>query len=64
MAKVYDNNGWVNWDYLINQGSAFTMVVGARGVGKTYGLMKYCLDQGRKFIYLRRLKSQLILSKS
>lgn len=59
MAKVYDNNGWVNWDYLINQGSAFTMVVGARGVGKTYGLMKYCLEQGRKFIYLRRLKSQL-----
>ena len=59
MAKVYDINGWVNWDYLINQGSAFTMVVGARGVGKTYGLMKYCLDQGRKFIYLRRLKSQL-----
>jgi len=59
MAKVYDSNGWVNWDYLINQGSAFTMVVGARGVGKTYGLMKYCLDQGRKFIYLRRLKSQL-----
>lgn len=59
MAKVYDNNGWVNWDYLINQGSAFTMVVGARGVGKTYGLMKYCLERGRKFIYLRRLKSQL-----
>lgn len=59
MAKVYDSNGWVNWDYLINQGSAFTMVVGARGVGKTYGLMKYCLEQGRKFIYLRRLKSQL-----
>ena len=59
MAKVYDSNGWVNWDYLINQGSAFTMVVGARGVGKTYGLMKYCLDKGRKFIYLRRLKSQL-----
>ena len=59
MAKVYDNNGWVNWDYLINQESAFTMVVGARGVGKTYGLMKYCLEQGRKFIYLRRLKSQL-----
>ena len=59
MAKVYDNNGWVNWDYLINQGSAFTMVVGARGVGKTYGLMKYCLEKGRKFIYLRRLKSQL-----
>lgn len=59
MAKIYDTNGWVNWDYIIHQNSAFTMVVGARGVGKTYGLMKYCLENDRKFIYLRRLKSQL-----
>ena len=59
MAKIYDVNGWVNWDYLINQNAAFTMVVGARGVGKTYGLMKWCLEHERKFIYLRRLKAQL-----
>lgn len=59
MAKIYDSAGWVNWDYIIRQGSAFTMVVGARGVGKTYGLMKYCLEHDRKFIYMRRLKSQL-----
>ena len=59
MAKIYTPEGWVNWDYIIDQGTAFSMVVGARGVGKTYGLMKYCLEHGRKFIYLRRLKSQL-----
>ena len=59
MAKIYDNHGWVNWNYIMMQGAAFTMVVGARGVGKTYGLMKYCLENDRKFIYLRRLKSQL-----
>ena len=59
MAKIYTSDGWVNWDYIIKQGSAFTMVVGARGVGKTYGLMKYCIEHNRKFIYLRRLKSQL-----
>ena len=59
MAKIYQSDGWVNWDYIISQGAAFTMVVGARGVGKTYGLMKYCIEHDRKFIYLRRLKSQL-----
>ena len=59
MAKIYNSDGWVNWDYIIKQGAAFTMVVGARGVGKTYGLMKYCIENRRKFIYLRRLKSQL-----
>ena len=35
------------------------MVVGARGVGKTYGLMRYLIEHNRSFIYLRRLKSQL-----
>ena len=59
MAKIYNSDGWVNWDYIVNQNAAFTMVVGARGVGKTYGLFKYCIEHKRKFIYLRRLKSQL-----
>lgn len=59
MGKIYDKNGWVNWDYIIGRKCAFNMVVGARGVGKTYGLMKWLLDHERKFIYMRRLKSQL-----
>lgn len=59
MSKIYLPEGWVNWDYLVNQGCAFNMVVGARGVGKTYGLIKKCVQDKRKFIYLRRLKSQL-----
>ena len=59
MAKIYTKEGWINWDYIIKQGAAFNMVVGARGVGKTYGLMKYCIEHNRPFIYLRRLKSQL-----
>lgn len=59
MGKIYDKNGWVNWDYIVSQNAAFTMVVGARGVGKTYGLMKYCIEHDEPFIYLRRLKSQL-----
>ena len=64
MAKIYDKQGWVNWDYIISQGAAFTMVVGARGVGKTYGIMKYCIDHEIPFIYLRRLKTQLELCAS
>lgn len=64
MAKIYDKQGWVNWDYIISQGAAFTMVVGARGVGKTYGIMKYCIDHDIPFIYLRRLKTQLELCAS
>ena len=59
MSKIYTNEGWVNWEYIISQNAAFTQVVGARGTGKTYGLIRYLVENEKKFIYLRRLKSQL-----
>lgn len=59
MAKIYDTDGWVNWDYILNQKASFISVVGARGVGKTYGIFKKLTRDKKPFIYLRRLKSQL-----
>lgn len=64
MARIYNTDGWVNWNYIVNQKCAFTMVVGARGVGKTYGLMKYLIENEIPFIYLRRLRTQLDLCAS
>ena len=51
--KVYDRNGWVNWGYFCCLRRSFIMVVGARGVGKTYGLMKWLIENGKPFIYIR-----------
>ena len=59
MGKIYDKNGWVNWDYIMDQEESLISVVGARGTGKTYGLFKWMIQHHKKFIYLRRLKSQL-----
>ena len=59
MGKLYQADGWVNWDYILEQPASFISVVGARGVGKTYGIFKKLITSGEKFIYLRRLKSQL-----
>ena len=59
MAKIYTDAGWVNWDYILSQPASFVSVVGARGVGKTYGIFMKLITEGKKFIYLRRLKSQL-----
>ena len=59
MARIYDNNGWVNWDYIMQQPESIISVVGARGTGKTYGLFKWLINNRKKFIYLRRMKSQL-----
>ena len=57
--KIYDENGWVNWDSILSEANGFLMVVGARGTGKTYGLLKTLVKKEEPFIYLRRLKTQL-----
>ena len=59
MSKIYSDDGFVNWDYLYTECRFIMAVTGARGTGKTYGLLKYILDHDISFLYLRRLKSQL-----
>ena len=59
VARLYNRDGWINWPYIMDQGAVFNMVVGARGTGKTYGLMKELITRGEPFIYLRRLKTQM-----
>ena len=59
MSKIYDENGWVNWEYIYSQTRLFCDVVGSRGTGKTYGLLKYVIENDLTFILLRRLQSQI-----
>ena len=59
MGRIYQKNGWVNWDYIMGQEESIISIVGARGIGKTYGCFRWLLEHKQKFIYLRRLKSQL-----
>lgn len=48
---------------ILSRNSLFNFVLGARGIGKTYGFKKYCIEQainkGRQFIYLRRYKTEI-----
>ena len=59
MGKLYNKEGWINWPYILSKQAAFIMVVGARGVGKTYGVMRELRQRKQPFIYLRRLKTQI-----
>lgn len=59
IAKIYNEEGWLNWDYLYPECRFIMTITGPRGTGKTYGLLKYIVDHSIKFIYIRRLKSQL-----
>ena len=39
--------------------SAINMIIGGRGIGKTYSALSYVLDKGKPFIYLRNTDVQL-----
>lgn len=59
MSKLYTPDGYLNWEYIYTETRGFCMVTGPRGTGKTFGLIKELLEKGVKFLYLRRLKTQL-----
>lgn len=67
MAKnnkvVMEKYDYIDYDKILSYGALINMVVGDRGVGKSYGAKKWCikrfLKKGEKFLYIKRYKSDL-----
>lgn len=56
--NIYDKNGYLDMDKIINLPYAFIFVVGARGIGKTYGALKYAINNNIKTMLMRRTQQQ------
>lgn len=58
---------WYNWDKISSFNGTYNFVVGARGVGKTYGwkkkVIRNAIRKGEEFMYVRRYKDELKISK-
>lgn len=61
--KLYDDNGYVNIKEILKHPAVFIFIYGGRGTGKTYGTLQEMIDGKHKFMYLRRLASQVDLVK-
>lgn len=59
--KLYDSNGYANMPEIIESGTPFVLCIGGRGTGKTYGAIKYLLENNVLFLYLRRTSAQMEL---
>lgn len=59
--KLYLSNGYANMPDIIESETPFVLTIGGRGTGKTYGAIKYLLENGILFIYLRRTSAQMEL---
>lgn len=61
----YLESGYLDFDRLMYvDPSDYIFMIGARGVGKTFGALKYALDHDIKFILMRRTQTQVDLIKS
>lgn len=62
--KIYADNGYLNFEYILNNSLTYTFCLGGRGIGKTFGALKYVMDNNIKFIFMRRTQTQVDLVKS
>ena len=56
--NIYLESRYLNIGYILRFHVPFIFCVGGRGTGKTYGALKYVLDNGVKFLYMRRTQAQ------
>lgn len=57
--KLYDELGYVNINKLLERPETFIFIVGGRGTGKTFGVLKYVIEKNIKFMLMRRSQSEL-----
>lgn len=57
---IYGKNGYIDVNKI--KKNPFIVMVGARRTGKTYGVMKYLLENNARIMYLRRTTGELELS--
>lgn len=63
--RYYSKDGYIDFSRLLDQDrNDFIFMVGARGIGKTFGILKHMIDNGLKFIYMRRTQTQVDMIRS
>lgn len=56
--ELFLKSGYLNVDRILEEDYPFIFIIGARGVGKTYGILKYIYESDIKALLLRRTQVQ------
>lgn len=58
---LYTAFGWIDWEWIFRffPQAVFIFVYGPRGVGKTYGLLKWIYEHRERFVFMRRTQNEL-----
>lgn len=65
--NIYTKAGWLDVPHIVEicdrNEIAFIVIIGKRQIGKTYNVLKYMLDNDKRFILLRGVKTELDMLK-
>ena len=56
---MYTEKGYLDWQHIDDMGAVYNVVIGGRGIGKTYGCLQHLTRCRRFFLFLRRTQSQI-----
>lgn len=56
---IYLDNGYLDYKKILSYKVPYNFMVGGRGIGKTYGALKYMVENDIKFVFMRRTQTQL-----
>lgn len=56
--NLYEPNGYLNAKTILDLPYPFIFIVGGRGIGKTYGVLREYMRRGEKILLLRRTQQQ------
>ena len=61
--EIFEEDDYIDYDKILSYNALINIVIGDRGVGKSYGAKKWCIKRflktGQKFLYVRRYRSDL-----
>lgn len=61
----YTKDGYIDFKKLLDEDrSIYKFIVGGRGTGKTFGILKHMIENDIKFIFMRRTQTQVDMIKS
>lgn len=61
---MFLENGYLDFDYIMAQGAVYNFICGGRGIGKTFGALRWAVDHGIKFVLLRRTQTKVDILKT
>ena len=57
--NIFLENGYLNFQAIVDKGCVFNLIIGGRGTGKTFSSLKWEIENDRNFIFLRKNQVQL-----